>query len=46
MPILTGSISPWGPAIHVKVMQTGYHVELLKKSDRQYSPPKDVPGGV
>jgi hypothetical protein len=44
MPILTGSIGPWGPAIHIKVMQTRHHVESLKKAGRPYSPPLVILG--
>jgi hypothetical protein len=39
MPILNGSINQWGPAIHIKVMQTMHHVERLKESGRNYSAP-------
>jgi hypothetical protein len=44
MPILNGSISQWGPAIHIKVMQTRHHVERLKESGRKFSAPLVVLG--
>jgi hypothetical protein len=44
MPILNGSIGPWGPTIEVKVMQTNQRVEALKKVGQRYSSPAIVLG--
>jgi hypothetical protein len=39
MPILTGSIGPWGPTLDLKVMQSTQRVAALKKAGRPYSSP-------
>ena len=44
MPILTGSIGPWGPTIYVKVMQSNQRVEALKKAGLKFSSPVVVLG--
>jgi len=44
MPILTGSISPRGPIIDIKVMQTSQRVEALKKAGQKYNSPVVVLG--
>jgi len=44
MPILTGLISPWGPAIDIKVMQTNQRVQALKKAGQKFSSPMVVLG--
>jgi hypothetical protein len=44
MPTLIGSISPWGPTINIKVMQTNQRVEALKKSGQKFSSPMVILG--
>ncbi len=44
MPILTGSISSWGPTIDIKVMQTNQRVVALKRAGQKYNSPSTVIG--
>ena len=44
MPILTELISPWGPTINIKVMQTNQRVEALKRAGQKFSSPMVVLG--
>jgi hypothetical protein len=44
MPILTGSIGPWGPTINVKIMQSNQRVHSLKQAGLPFSSPQVVLG--
>jgi hypothetical protein len=44
MPVLTGKLGPWGPTIHIKVMQTNQRVEALKKAGKKFSSPTTIIG--
>jgi hypothetical protein len=44
MPILTGRISPEGPTIDIKVMQSPQRVAALKKANRPFASPSTVVG--
>ena len=39
MSVLTGAISPYGPLIHFKAMQSRQRVEALKKAGISFSSP-------
>jgi predicted aspartyl protease len=44
MPILNGSIMPWGPSIYLKVMQSNQRATALKKAGRPHSEPIVIHG--
>ena len=44
MPKLNGTIGPWGPTIHVKVMQSNQRVHALKNAGLPFSSPVVVLG--
>jgi hypothetical protein len=44
VPILTGKVSPWGPTVNIKAMQTNQRVEALKRAGQNFSSPMVVLG--